>query len=213
MKKTFVSDRFLLWIAGFIFFSCKEMWPYLKTKLSFEERADDLLSRLTIEKKVGLMRYDSPAIDRLSIPSYNWWNECLHGVGRSSLATVFPQAIGMAVMWNSQQMFDIATIISDEACAKHHNYIAKGKRGIYQGLTFWTPNINIFRNLRWGRGWKPAGEKSLCHPLQANMSLEAKLSPDTNCRWTVRLLHKAEASITPEKVMSMYGLKPENRMK
>ena len=90
MKKTSGYYLFLLWIAGFLFFSCKEVQPYLNTKLSFEERADDLLSRLTIEEKAELMRYDSPAIDRLGIPAYNWWNECLHGVGRSGLATVFP---------------------------------------------------------------------------------------------------------------------------
>ena len=158
MKKTSVSYLFLLWIAGFLFFSCKEVQPYLNTKLSFEERADDLLSRLTIEEKAELMRYDSPAIDRLGIPAYNWWNECLHGVGRSGLATVFPQAIGMAAMWDSQQMSEIATAISDEARAKHHDYVSKGKRGIYQGLTFWTPNINIFRDPRWGRGMETYGE-------------------------------------------------------
>ena len=158
MKKTSVSYLFLLWIAGFLFFSCKEVQPYLNTKLSFEERADDLLSRLTIEEKAELMRFDSPAIDRLGIPAYNWWNECLHGVGRSGLATVFPQAIGMAAMWDSRQMFDIATAISDEARAKHHHYVAQGKRGIYQGLTFWTPNINIFRDPRWGRGMETYGE-------------------------------------------------------
>lgn len=139
-------------------FSCKETPAYLNTKLSFEERADDLLSRLTLEEKVALMRYDSPAIDRLGIPAHNWWNECLHGVARSGLATVFPQAIGMAAMWDTEQMYEIANAISDEARAKHHDYASKGKRGIYQGLTFWTPNINIFRDPRWGRGMETYGE-------------------------------------------------------
>lgn len=138
--------------------SCKEKPAYLNTGLSFGERADDLLSKLTLEEKVSLMRYDSPAIERLGIPAYNWWNECLHGVARSGLSTVFPQAIGMAAMWDTQEMFDIATIISDEARAKHHDYVSRGKRGIYQGLTFWTPNINIFRDPRWGRGMETYGE-------------------------------------------------------
>lgn len=131
---------------------------YLNTSYSFEQRADSLLSQLTLEEKVGILRYDSPAIERLGIPAYNWWNECLHGVARSGLATVFPQAIGMAAMWDSKQMFDIANVISDEARAKHHDYVSRGKHDIYQGLTFWTPNINIFRDPRWGRGMETYGE-------------------------------------------------------
>ncbi len=150
--------KILFFVFILLVSSCQEKPVYLNTKLSFEERADNLLSQLTLEEKADLMRYDSPAIDRLGIPAYNWWNECLHGVGRSGLATVFPQAIGMAAMWDSKQMFDIATAISDEARAKHHNYVSQGKRGIYQGLTFWTPNINIFRDPRWGRGMETYGE-------------------------------------------------------
>ena len=130
--------KILFFVFILLVSSCQEKPVYLNTKLSFEERADNLLSQLTLEEKADLMRYDSPAIDRLGIPAYNWWNECLHGVGRSGLATVFPQAIGMAAMWDSKQMFDIATAISDEARAKHHNYVSQGKRGIYQGLTCWT---------------------------------------------------------------------------
>ncbi len=139
-------------------FSCKKMPAYLNTRLSFDERAADLVSRMTLEEKVSQMLYDSPAIDRLGIPAYNWWNECLHGVGRAGLATVFPQAIGMAAIWDNPMMFDIATAVSDEARAKHHAFIALGKRGIHQGLTFWTPNINIFRDPRWGRGMETYGE-------------------------------------------------------
>ena len=132
--------------------------PFRNTNLSFEERTEELLSQLTLQEKVDLMRYDSPAIDRLGIPAMNWWNECLHGVARSGLATVFPQAIGMASMWDTNEMFSIATAISDEARAKNNEYISRGKRGIYQGLTFWTPNINIFRDPRWGRGMETYGE-------------------------------------------------------
>lgn len=133
-------------------------FPFQDTSLSLEERVDDLISRMTLEEKVSQMRYDAPAIERLGIPEYNWWNECLHGVGRAGVATVFPQAIGMASSWNEQLMYDIAEAISDEARAKHHRFADEGKRGIYMGLTFWTPNINIFRDPRWGRGQETYGE-------------------------------------------------------
>jgi len=95
---------------------------------------------MTLEEKVSQMSYISPAIDRLEIPAYNWWNECLHGVARAGKATVFPQAIGMAAMFDRDCMGQIAEVISDEARAKHHEAAARGKRGIYQGLTFWTPS-------------------------------------------------------------------------
>jgi beta-glucosidase len=150
---------FLFFTFSLVFsFHLQAVEPYLNTTLTFDERANDLLSRLTLEEKVSLMQNNSPAIERLGIPAYNWWNECLHGVARSGLATVFPQAIGMAAMWDTDKMFDIATAISDEARAKHHDYVSKGKRGIYQGLTFWSPNINIFRDPRWGRGMETYGE-------------------------------------------------------
>jgi beta-glucosidase len=113
---------------------------------------------MTLEEKVSQMMYNAPAIERLGIAEYNWWNECLHGVGRAGIATVFPQAIGMSAMWDDQMMFDIATAVSDEARAKHHDFAARGKHEIYQGLTFWTPNINIFRDPRWGRGMETYGE-------------------------------------------------------
>ncbi|HRU63418.1 MAG TPA: glycoside hydrolase family 3 C-terminal domain-containing protein, partial [Paludibacteraceae bacterium] len=157
MKRT--NLIFLFFIASIVFsFHLQAVEPYLNTALTFDERVNDLLSQLTLEEKVSLMLYDSPAIERLGIPAYNWWNECLHGVARSGLATVFPQAIGMAAMWDTDEMFNIATAISDEARAKHHDYVSKGKRGIYQGLTFWSPNINIFRDPRWGRGMETYGE-------------------------------------------------------
>ncbi len=136
----------------------QESFSFMKPDLSFQERVDDLVSRMTLEEKVSQMRYDAPAIPRLNIPEYNWWNECLHGVARAGVATVFPQAIGLAATFDEQQLFKVATVISDEARAKHHEFVRKGKRGIYQGLTFWTPNINIFRDPRWGRGMETYGE-------------------------------------------------------
>lgn len=129
-----------------------------QTEAAMRLQARELVKQMTLEEKVGQMLYTSPAIERLGIPEYNWWNECLHGVARAGRATVFPQAIGMASMWDKNLMFRIADVISDEARAKHHHFISQGKRNIYQGLTFWTPNINIFRDPRWGRGMETYGE-------------------------------------------------------
>ncbi len=126
--------------------------------LSVEERVTDLISQMTLQEKVSQMRYDAPAIDRLGVPEYNWWNECLHGVARAGEATVFPQGIGMGSTWNAPLIHQMGIAVSDEARAKHHAFAKAGKRGIYQGLTFWTPNINIFRDPRWGRGQETYGE-------------------------------------------------------
>lgn len=133
-------------------------YPFLDPDLSVDARVEDLVSRLTVDEKAAQMLHEAPAIPRLGIPSYNWWNECLHGVARAGLATVFPQAIGMAAIWNANRVFEIACAISDEARAKHHEYIRQGDHGMYKGLTFWTPNINIFRDPRWGRGHETFGE-------------------------------------------------------
>lgn len=133
-------------------------FPFQNPDLAFEERAEDLLGRLSLDEKIGQLIHNSPAIERLGIPDYNWWNECLHGVGRSGVATVFPQGIGLAAMWDTRRMERLATAISDEARAKHHAAARKGDHGIYKGLTYWTPNINIFRDPRWGRGQETYGE-------------------------------------------------------
>ena len=122
------------------------------------ERVDDLISRMTLEEKISQMVHDAPAIERLGIPAYNWWNECLHGVARAGVATVFPQAIGLAATWNVSLMGEVATAISDDARAKHHEFVRRGVRQIYTGLTFWSPNVNIFRDPRWGSGQETYGE-------------------------------------------------------
>jgi beta-glucosidase len=151
-------------IASFltIFSTCKSKtdfkFPFLNTELSIEQRVNDLVGRMTLEEKIGQMMNASPAIERLGVPEYNWWNECLHGVARAGLATSFPQAIGLGATWDEDMMFRVSTAISDEARAKHHDFASKGKRLIYQGLTFWSPNINIFRDPRWGRGQETYGE-------------------------------------------------------
>jgi len=131
---------------------------YKDPKAPMDARVDDLISRMTLEEKVSQLTSDSPAIDRLAVPAYNWWNEALHGVGRAGRATVFPQAIGIAATWDTNLMSRIASTISDEARAKNNEYVKRGKRNIYQGLTFWTPNMNLFRDPRWGRGMETYGE-------------------------------------------------------
>lgn len=132
--------------------------PWLNERLSPEARARALVARMTLEEKAQQMKDVAPAIPRLGVPAYNWWNEALHGVARSGLATVFPQAIGMAATWNDSLIFRLATVVSDEARAKHHEYLRRDSHARYQGLTFWSPNINIFRDPRWGRGQETFGE-------------------------------------------------------
>ena len=135
-----------------------QQYPYQNTDLSPDERAADLLSRLTLSEKASLMQNNSPAIPRLGIKAYEWWNEALHGVGRSGLATVFPQAIGMAASFNDDLLLNVFTAVSDEARAKSNKFSEAGGLKRYQGLTYWTPNINIFRDPRWGRGQETYGE-------------------------------------------------------
>jgi beta-glucosidase len=132
--------------------------PYLNPDLSPEARAADLVSRMTLDEKVLQMQNGAPALDRLNIPAYDWWNEALHGVARAGQATVFPQAIGLAATFDTELMGRIADVISTEARAKYNEAIRNNQHGRYQGLTFWSPNINIFRDPRWGRGQETYGE-------------------------------------------------------
>lgn len=142
---------------------------YLNPQLAPDVRARDLVSRMTAEEKVWQMLNSSPEISRLGVPAYDWWNEALHGVARAGTATVFPQAIALASTFNTRLMGQIASAISDEARAKHHALASLGDRGIYKGLTFWSPNINIFRDPRWGRGHETYGE---CPYLTGRMGVE-----------------------------------------
>ncbi|MGM9798839.1 MAG: xylan 1,4-beta-xylosidase [Parabacteroides sp.] len=136
----------------------KQDFPFRNPDLPIEKRIEDLLSRLTPEEKVGQMMHETPAIERLGIPPYDWWNEALHGVARAGQATVFPQAIGMAATFDNEAVLRTFTMVSDEARAKYHHYQANNEYDRYKGLTFWTPNINIFRDPRWGRGMETYGE-------------------------------------------------------
>ena len=131
---------------------------FLDPDQSLDTRVEDLLGRLTLPEKIGQMLHENPPIERLGVPAYNWWNEACHGVGRNGRATVFPQVIGLGASWDRDLVERVATVISDEARAKHHAALAEGRRGQYQGLSFWTPNINLFRDPRWGRGQETFGE-------------------------------------------------------
>ena len=156
MKK--IVFNLLLVTFCFASFAQNEDFEFLNSNLPVETRVDLLVSQLTLPEKIDQMVFTSPAINRLNIPEYNWWNECLHGVARAGYATVFPQSITIAGSWDTELMFRVGNAISDEARAKHHEFVRRGKRGIYQGLTFWSPNINIFRDPRWGRGHETYGE-------------------------------------------------------
>lgn len=131
---------------------------YKDPSLPVETRVEDLVSRMTLEEKISQMMNAAPAITRLDIPAYDWWNEALHGVARAGTATVFPQAIGLAATWDTGLMHRVADVISTEARAKYHDAVRNGDRTRYKGLTFWSPNINIFRDPRWGRGQETYGE-------------------------------------------------------
>jgi beta-glucosidase len=140
-------------LTGAIGTTARSQTPtYQNQDLSFTKRVNDLVRRMTLEEKVSQMKDVAPAIPRLGVPEYNWWNEALHGIARSGLGTVFPQAIGFAATWDDSLVYRMASVISDETRAKHHEYVRNNSRKRYQGLTIWSPNINIFRDPRWGRG-------------------------------------------------------------
>ena len=143
---------FTLFFSAIFSFSQNYTYPYLDPSVPLESRVDDLISKLTLEEKASLMLYNSPAISRLGIPAYNWWSEALHGVARAGEATVFPQAIGLAATFDPDLIYRVADAISDEARAKHHAAVRKGHIAQNMGLSFWSPNVNIFRDPRWGRG-------------------------------------------------------------
>lgn len=145
-----------------------ETLPFQDPDLPPDVRARDLVSRMSLEEKAGQMVHEAPGITRLGIPPYNWWNEGLHGVARAGVATVFPQAIALAATWNVRLVGEVAAAVADEARAKHHEFVRHEDRGLYKGLTFWAPNINIFRDPRWGRGHETYGE---CPHLTARLGV------------------------------------------
>ena len=127
-------------------------------RIKATQRAEELVSKMTVEEAASQLRYDSPAIDRLGIPEYNWWNESLHGVARAGTATSFPQAIGLGATFDQELLGEVGNVCGNEGRAKYNEYNANGDRDIYKGLTFWSPNVNLFRDPRWGRGQETYGE-------------------------------------------------------
>jgi beta-glucosidase len=164
--------------SGIQYLASDSTFPFRDTTLSYEKRLADLESRLTLKEKTSLMLYNSPAIERLGIPAYNWWSECLHGVARAGKATVFPQAIGLAATWDPELVYRVGCAISDEARAKHNAAVAKDNRDMYTGLSFWTPNINIFRDPRWGRGQETYGEDPLLTSTMGVQLVKGLQGPD-----------------------------------
>ncbi len=152
-----IISLFLL-TAPFGKVSAQDIPAYKNPQLAVDARVDDLVLRMTLEEKISQMQNAAAAIPRLGVPEYEWWNEALHGVARAGIATVFPQAIGMAATFDENLVRQIADVVSTEARAKNNEYLRRDERGRYKGLTFWSPNINIFRDPRWGRGQETWGE-------------------------------------------------------
>jgi len=134
------------------------MEKYRNKDLSVQERAEDIVGKMSVQEQAEQLKYDAPAIERLGLPAYNWWNEGLHGVARAGTATMFPQAIGLAAMFDDDLMYDVGSAVGDEARAKYNEFSKHGDHDIYKGLTLWAPNVNIFRDPRWGRGQETYGE-------------------------------------------------------
>ncbi len=134
------------------------MEKYQNEKLGFEERAEDLVEHMTVEEAASQLLFDAAPIPRLGVQAFNWWNEALHGAARSGMATVFPQAIGMAAMFDDEMIKKVAEVIATEGRAKYNTFQKYGDYGIYKGITFWSPNLNVFRDPRWGRGQETYGE-------------------------------------------------------
>lgn len=178
MKKLLLTLTALMTIVAL----SAQNYPYQDSSLSFEERAKDLVSRMTLEEKVAQMQNGAAPIDRLGVPFYDWWSEALHGIARAGLATVFPQTIGMASSFDDQLIEEVFTATSDEARAKYLDFIKKGSRKRYQGLSVWTPNINIFRDPRWGRGQETYGEDPYL-TAQLGLAVVRGLQGDPNAKF------------------------------
>src|SRR5215831_6429460 len=184
---------------------------YKNPNAPMEQRADDLLSRMSIEEKISQLMSDSPAIERLGVPAHNWWNESLHGVARAGRATVFPQAIGLAATFDPDNMLRVSTAISDEARAKFHEFQRRGKRNIYQGLTFWTPNINLFRDPRWGRGMETYGEDPYLTGRMAVSFIKGMQGDDPNYLKTVATAKHFAVHSGPESTRHAFDAKMSER--
>lgn len=185
--------------------------PYLNPDLAAAERAADLVSRMTLEEKVLQMQNSAPAIPRLGIPAYDWWNEALHGVARAGEATVFPQAIGLAATWDTDLMHRIADAISTEARAKYNEAIRNNDHSRYHGLTFWSPNINIFRDPRWGRGQETYGEDPYLTSRLAVAFIQGMQGDDPHYFKVVATAKHYAVHSGPEALRHRFDVRPSER--
>jgi len=184
---------------------------YLNPDLPAERRAADLVSRMTLEEKVLQMQNSAPAIPRLNIPAYDWWNEALHGVARAGEATVFPQAIGLAATWDTELMHRVADTISSEARAKYNQAIREGNHARYYGLTFWSPNINIFRDPRWGRGQETYGEDPYLTGRMAVAFIRGMQGDDPHYYKVIATAKHYGVHSGPEPLRHQFDVKPSER--
>ena len=181
--------------------------PYKNPDLSPQERADDLLKRLTLKEKISLMQNQSPGVERLGIKPYNWWSEALHGVARNGLATVYPITMGMASVFDDKLIEDIYVTVSDEGRAKFHDARRHGRYGRgNEGLTFWNPNVNIFRDPRWGRGQETWGEDPYLTTRMGVAVVRGRLMPSMTRRMPVPSIMLCTAVPRPNAILSMWKI-------
>src|SRR5580658_8113065 len=185
--------------------------PYLNPDLDAEKRAADLVSRMTLEEKVLQMQNSAPALSRLNIPAYDWWNEALHGVARAGEATVFPQAIGLAATWDTELMGRVADTISTEARAKYNEALRNNDHSRYHGLTFWSPNINIFRDPRWGRGQETYGEDPYLTGRLAVAFIKGMQGEDPHYFKVIATAKHYAVHSGPESTRHQFDVKPSER--
>src|SRR5271157_1289813 len=201
----------LAFLAVPLFGQSTDKPAYLNPDLPAEQRAADLVSRMTIEEKVLQMQDQAPALPRLGIPAYGWWNEALHGVARAGQATVFPQAIGLAATWDTGLMRRIAGIISTEARAKYNEALRHDDHERYRGLTFWSPNINIFRDPRWGRGQETYGEDPFLTSRMAVAFIQGMQGDDPNYLKVVATAKHYAVHSGPEPARHRFDAHPSQR--
>jgi len=185
--------------------------PFRNPSLPIRQRVADLLGRMTSDEKIGQMMNAAPAIPRLGIPAYNWWNESLHGVARAGLATVYPQAIGLGAAWDEDMQWRMATAISDEARAKYNDFTRNDKRDLYEGLTFFSPNINIFRDPRWGRGQETYGEDPYLTGRLAVQFIKGMQGEDPDYFKTIATVKHFAVHSGPESERHFFDARPDER--
>ncbi|MEO6541263.1 MAG: glycoside hydrolase family 3 C-terminal domain-containing protein [Ferruginibacter sp.] len=207
MKKHFIFCLFILFAGQ----SLAQKPVYPDPAYSLEIRVQDLLKRMTPEEKASQLNNTSPAIERLHIPAYNWWNEALHGVARAGLATSFPQPIGLAATFNTDAIYKMGVIISDEARAKFHRFQREGKHGLYEGLTFYSPNINIFRDPRWGRGHETYGEDPWLTGTMGVAFVKAMQGNDSNYFKTICTAKHYAVHSGPEPTRHEFNAEPSKQ--